>query len=169
MNALALLVLLAGPAAAGPAAATKAAAQESSFIWLVGASYGAPQKLTGGIGFWVPIVGGDRPLTLMFSGDAQAGMAGAGLRLGLDVWPSPSSNVFLVSVHAVAAHTWGDPLGTEPGRTLLGGDVEVSLARLLWASAGLLAPVGGSGSTKTVTTWSVGVRFPIKCFTGCQF
>lgn len=167
----AAVVFLAGAAGATPAQATNGRSREPNAVWMVGAAYGPPGRLSGSFGVAAPLGRGRDTARVVFllSADLQAGLAGGGLRAGIDAWPRPSSSHLTVGAHAVALRTWGDPLGTEPRRTLLGGDVEVSLARLVWASAGLLAPVGGSGPAKAVRTWSVGVRFPIACFTGCPF
>jgi len=171
VTGLALVLLLAGAGAATPTAAPPAGAREPSVLWLVGASYGAPPRLSGTCGVMVPMGAHRDQAAVVFSADAdaQVGLAGGALRLGLDAWPHPSSSHWTLSVHAVAARTWGNPLQSDPGRTLLGADLEVSLAKLLWASVGVLAPVGAPAGAKTVQSWSAGVRFPIKCFTGCPF
>jgi hypothetical protein len=175
MMNIATALLLASAAGAAPTPApTKAAdtsGKTSSTLWLVGASYGNPQRFSAIFGFAAPLGrGGDtsRPIWLA-SAEVQAGLAGGGLRLGVDAWRRPSSNMLITSAHLVALRTGGEPLGTGPRRTFLGADVEVSVAKLIWVSAGLLAPLGGSGPSRLVPTWGAGVRFPVACFTGCPF
>lgn len=142
------------------------AGAEAGTVGLIGVGYGRPVRLFGTIGLDIPIA---RPRggAISLAGEAEVGQGGYGIRLGVD-WLPGAEHKIMLGAFGRAVRTWGNPLGVDRGRSLLGGDVEVSWVKLLWTSVGILAPVNGA-NRKTSVTWNVGLRFPIACFSGCPF
>jgi hypothetical protein len=56
------------------------------------------------------------------------------------------------------ARTWGSPLGTEPGLTYLGPEIDLSAMRVA-LTFGPLFRVGGSGGPFVLFSFGLGVRF----------
>jgi hypothetical protein len=122
-----------------------------------GVTYGAPSSLSGFVRETITVGKAGRS-TLLLQG--QAGLGGGEIALGAGRYLGGDS-LTLLSVNAVAARTWGSPLGVDPGRTLLGGRLECTAAFAFSAHVGVLYPIGDSQPGSARVTWGVGIGLPI--------
>ncbi len=92
---------------------------------------------------------------------AEAGSGGGKLSLGLGgrarVDTEDLKGAFGASLKASLARTWGSPVGTEPGLTYLGPELDLSVLHF-GASVGVLWRVAGSGGASVVFSWGIGLR-----------
>jgi hypothetical protein len=128
---------------------------------LVGARFGAPTGLSGSLGF-APF---PTKIPLVFELDAGTGGARLGvgvvaaLTMGSSGGNEPLPGLFhTLTFRGVAVRTWGSPIGVDPDRTLVGGEVEYSLLYLLTLHVGVLCPVDGKSERDFVASFGVGVN-----------
>jgi hypothetical protein len=92
---------------------------------------------------------------------AEAGSGGGKLSLGVGANARVQSEDFHgtvgVGLKASLARTWGNPIGTEPGLTYLGPELDLYVLRF-GVGLGVLWRVSGSGGSSALFTWGVGVR-----------
>ena len=93
--------------------------------------------------------------------DAEAGSGGGKLSLGVGANARVQSDDFHgtvgVGLKASLARTWGSPVGTEPGLTYLGPELDLYVLRF-GVALGVLWRVSGSGGSSALFTWGVGIR-----------
>ncbi len=93
--------------------------------------------------------------------DAEAGSGGGELSLGLGANAKVADDDFRGTVGAGVklslARTWGSPIGTEPGLTYLGPEVDLYLLRV-GVSLGVLWRIAGDGGSVALFSWGVGLR-----------
>ncbi len=92
---------------------------------------------------------------------AEAGSGGGKLSLGVGANARVQSDDFHgtvgVGLKASLARTWGSPVGTEPGLTYLGPELDLYVLRF-GVGVGVLWRVSGSGGSSALFTWGVGIR-----------
>jgi hypothetical protein len=92
---------------------------------------------------------------------AQAGTGGGRLSLGLAARARVEDEDFRGAAGAglkvSLARTWGSPLGTAPGVTYLGPEIDLDVKHVA-LSLGVLFRVGGQGGQGTLFTWGLGWR-----------
>lgn len=92
---------------------------------------------------------------------AEAGSGGGKLSLGVGANARVQSDDFHgtvgVGLKASLARTWGAPLGTEPGLTYLGPELDLYVLRF-GVGLGVLWRISGSGGSSALFTWGVGFR-----------
>lgn len=92
---------------------------------------------------------------------AEAGSGGGKLSLGIGaharVDAADFRGAFGLDVKASLARTWASPVGTEPGLTYLGPELDLSVKHL-GASVGVLWRVAGRGGAAAVFSWGLGLR-----------
>jgi hypothetical protein len=90
---------------------------------------------------------------------ADAGTGGGKLSLGVGAYANVHEESFKgtagVAFRLALAHTWGDPIGTEPGLTYLGPELDLSVFRVN-LTLGVLFRVSGDGGAGTLFSWGVG-------------
>jgi hypothetical protein len=90
---------------------------------------------------------------------ADAGSGGGKLSLGLGARARVDEEDFHgtvgVGLRASLVHTWGSPIGTEPGLTYLGPELDFSVIRVN-LSLGVLWRVAGQGGASALFSWGVG-------------
>ena len=90
---------------------------------------------------------------------ADAGTGGGKLSLGLGAYANVHEESFKgsagVALRLAVAHTWGNPVGTEPGLTYLGPEMDLSIIRIN-LTLGVLFRVSGNGGAGTLFSWGVG-------------
>jgi hypothetical protein len=95
-----------------------------------------------------------------FELDVAAGTGGGKLSLGLGARAHVDEEDFRgtagVTLKASLAHTWGSPIGTEPGLTYLGPELDLSVLRVD-VTVGVLWRVAGSGGQSALFSWGVGL------------
>jgi len=93
---------------------------------------------------------------------AHAGSGGGKLSVGLGGRAAIESEDFNGRVGAglklSLARTWGSPVGTRPGLTYLGPEIDLS-AKHVALSLGPLFRVGGAGGSAVLFSLGLGVRF----------
>jgi hypothetical protein len=93
--------------------------------------------------------------------DAEAGTGGGKLSLGVGANAKVQSEDFRGTVGAglklSVAQTWGDPIGTDPGLTYLGPELDLYVLRV-GVSFGVLFRVAGDGGSSTLFSWGLGLR-----------
>lgn len=91
---------------------------------------------------------------------ADAGSGGGKLSLGVGARARVEEEGFRGTVgaglRASLARTWGSPIGTEPGLTYLGPELDLSILRVN-LSLGVLWRVSGRGGSSALFSWGVGV------------
>lgn len=89
----------------------------------------------------------------------DAGSGGGKLSLGLGARARIDDDDFHgtagVALRLALAHTWGDPVGTEPGLTYLGPELDLSVIRIN-LTLGVLFRVNGDGGAGTLFSWGIG-------------
>jgi hypothetical protein len=64
---------------------------------------------------------------------------------------------------AVFVHTWGTPLGLQPGVNLVGGEVEYLVQSMFSVNVGVLFPLDATPTESSVVlSWGIGVRLPLR-------
>ena len=93
--------------------------------------------------------------------DAEAGSGGGKLSLGMGANAKVQSEDFRGTVGAglklSVAQTWGSPIGTEPGLTYLGPELDLYVLRV-GVNLGVLWRVAGNGGASAVFSWGFGIR-----------
>jgi len=93
--------------------------------------------------------GGGRGVRRAAEDDAERASAARRRRLGRR--PSPAG----VRPRLALAHTWGNPIGTDPGLTYLGPELDLSVIRIN-LTLGVLFRVAGDGGAGTLFSWGLG-------------
>ena len=90
---------------------------------------------------------------------AGAGAGGGKLSLGVGARARVDEEEFHgtvgVALRASLVRTWGSPIGTEPGLSYLGPELDLSIIRVD-VSLGVLWRVSGQGGKSALFTWGVG-------------
>jgi len=90
---------------------------------------------------------------------ADAGTGGGKLSLGVGAYAKVHEESFKgtagVAFRVAVAHTWGDPIGTEPGLTYLGPEMDLSILHFN-LTLGVLFRVAGDGGAGALFSWGVG-------------
>ncbi len=90
---------------------------------------------------------------------ADAGSGGGKLSLGIGARARVDEEDFHgtmgVGLRASVLRTWGSPIGTEPGLTYLGPELDLSVVRVN-LSLGVLWRVSGHGGASAVFGWGIG-------------
>ena len=90
---------------------------------------------------------------------ADAGTGGGKLSLGLGARARVEEEDFRGTVGAglrlALAHSWGSPIGTEPGLTYLGPELDLAVMRVS-VTLGVLWRVSGQGGASVLFSWGVG-------------
>jgi hypothetical protein len=93
--------------------------------------------------------------------EAAAGSGGGKLSLGLgaaaDVETEDFHGAFGLGLKVSLARTWGSPLGTEPGLTYVGPELDFVAWRVA-LGLGLLFRVDGSTGKSVLFSWGLGLR-----------
>ena len=93
--------------------------------------------------------------------DAEAGSGGGKLSLGMGANAKVQSEDFRGTVGAglklSVAQTWGSPIGTDPGLTYLGPELDLYVLRV-GVNLGVLWRVAGNGGASAVFSWGFGIR-----------
>jgi hypothetical protein len=103
------------------------------------------------------------PLALCAHGfelDVAAGTGGGKLSLGLGARARVDEDDFHgtlgATLKASLARTWGRPIGTEPGLTYLGPELDLSFLRVE-VTFGALWRIAGPGGKSALFSWGVGI------------
>jgi len=92
--------------------------------------------------------------------ELEGGSGGGKLSLGLGARARVEEEDFRgtvgVGLKASLARTWGSPVGTEPGLTYLGPELEISVLRVE-LTLGVLCRVSGAGGRSVLFSWGVGI------------
>jgi hypothetical protein len=90
---------------------------------------------------------------------AEAGTGGGKLSLGVGAYAKVQEESFKgtagVAFRLAVARTWGDPLGTDPGLTYLGPELDLQVLRIN-LTLGVLFRVAGDTGGKTLFSWGLG-------------
>jgi hypothetical protein len=90
---------------------------------------------------------------------ADAGSGGGKLSLGLGAWAKIDEESFRgtagAALRLAVARTWGNPIGTEPGLTYLGPELDLSVIRIN-LTLGVLFRVAGNGGSSALFSWGLG-------------
>jgi hypothetical protein len=90
---------------------------------------------------------------------AEAGTGGGKLSLGLGAYAKVHEDSFKGSVGAAfrlaVARTWGDPMGTDPGLTYLGPELDLSIVHVN-VTLGTLFRVAGHTGASVLFSWGLG-------------
>jgi hypothetical protein len=90
---------------------------------------------------------------------ADAGSGGGKLSLGLGARARVDDEGFHgtagVALRLALARTWGNPIGTEPGLTYLGPELDLSVIRIN-LTLGVLWRVAGDGGAGALFSWGLG-------------
>jgi hypothetical protein len=90
---------------------------------------------------------------------ADAGSGGGKLSLGLGAWANVDEESFRgtagVALRLALARTWGNPVGTDPGLTYLGPELDLSVIRIN-LTLGVLWRVAGDGGAGALFSWGLG-------------
>ena len=94
-----------------------------------------------------------------FTFQADAGTGGGKLSLGVGARAHVETDGFHgtagVGLRLSLAHTWGHPIGTEPGLTYLGPELDLSVIRAN-LTLGVLWRVAGQGGSSALFSWGLG-------------
>jgi hypothetical protein len=90
---------------------------------------------------------------------ADAGSGGGKFSLGLGAWAKIDEESFRgtagAALRVALARTWGNPIGTEPGLTYLGPELDLSVIRIN-LTLGVLFRVAGDGGSSALFSWGLG-------------
>ena len=90
---------------------------------------------------------------------ADAGSGGGKLSLGVGAWAKVDEEGFRgtagVALRLAVARTWGNPIGTEPGLTYLGPELDLSVMRIN-LTLGALFRVSGDRGSSALFSWGLG-------------
>jgi hypothetical protein len=90
---------------------------------------------------------------------ADAGTGGGKLSLGVGAYAKVHEESFKgtagVALRAAVARTWGDPVGTEPGLTYVGPELDLSIVRVT-LTLGVIFRVSGDRGAGTLFSWGLG-------------
>jgi len=90
---------------------------------------------------------------------ADAGSGGGKLSLGLGAWAKIDEESFRgtagVALRLALARTWGNPIGTDPGLTYLGPELDLSVIRVN-LTLGVLFRVAGDHGSAALFSWGLG-------------
>jgi hypothetical protein len=90
---------------------------------------------------------------------ADAGSGGGKLSLGLGAWAKVDEESFRgtagVALRLALARTWGNPVGTEPGLSYLGPELDLSVVRVN-LTLGVLFRVAGDRGSGALFSWGLG-------------
>jgi hypothetical protein len=90
---------------------------------------------------------------------ADAGSGGGKLSLGVGAWAKVNEESFRgtagVALRLAAARTWGNPIGTEPGLTYLGPELDLSVLRIN-LTLGALFRISGDRGSSALFSWGLG-------------
>jgi hypothetical protein len=90
---------------------------------------------------------------------ADAGSGGGKLSLGLGAWANVDEESFRgtagVALRLALARTWGNPVGTDPGLSYLGPELDLSVIRIN-LTLGVLWRVAGDGGAGALFSWGLG-------------
>ena len=93
---------------------------------------------------------------------ADAGSGGGKLSLGLGARAKVEEEDFNgtvgVGLRAAFVRTWGHPIGTEPGLSYLGPELDLAILKVN-VTLGVLWRVSGSGGKSVLFSWGLGVVF----------
>jgi hypothetical protein len=91
---------------------------------------------------------------------AGAGSGGGKLSLGIGARAHVEEDDFNgtvgVGLRAAFLRTWGDPIGTRPGLSYLGPELDLAILRVN-VTLGVLWRVSGSGGKSALFSWGMGV------------
>ncbi len=94
-----------------------------------------------------------------FTVDASAGSGGGKLSLGIGARARVNEEDFRgtagVGLRLALARTWGSPIGTEPGLSYLGPELDLSVLRVN-VTLGVLWRVSGQGGASVLFSWGLG-------------
>ena len=90
---------------------------------------------------------------------ADAGSGGGKLSLGVGAWAKVDEESFRgtagVALRLAVARTWGNPIGTEPGLTYLGPELDLSVKRIN-LTLGALFRISGDRGSSALFSWGLG-------------
>jgi hypothetical protein len=90
---------------------------------------------------------------------ADAGTGGGKLSFGIGAYANVHDDSFKgsagVALRLAVAHTWGNPIGTEPGLTYVGPELDLSIIRIN-VTLGTLFRVSGEGGAGVLFSWGLG-------------
>jgi len=90
---------------------------------------------------------------------ADAGSGGGKFSLGLGAWAKIDEESFRgtagAALRVALARTWGNPIGTEPGLTYLGPELDLSVIRIN-LTLGVLFRVSGNSGAGALFSWGLG-------------
>jgi hypothetical protein len=93
--------------------------------------------------------------------DAEAGSGGGKLSLGIGANAKIQDEDFQGTVGAglklSLTRTWGSPIGTDPGLTYLGPELDLYVLRL-GVNLGVLWRIAGDGGSSALFSWGLGIR-----------
>ncbi len=94
-----------------------------------------------------------------FTVDASAGSGGGKLSLGIGARARVNEEDFRgtvgVGLRLALARTWGSPIGTDPGLTYLGPELDLSVVRVN-VTLGVLWRASGQGGASVLFSWGLG-------------
>ncbi|HXY38054.1 MAG TPA: hypothetical protein VEQ10_00200 [Vicinamibacteria bacterium] len=169
------VVLAAASADAQEPARTEVTLDRARYAWFL-ADFGGPLGATAGVDLLVGLGADVRdekdrvkavcaaPLALCAHGfliHAAAGSGGGRLGIGIGARASVDSEGFHggagVALRLTVAQTWGSPIGTVPGLTYLGPELDLTVWHV-GLTLGTLWRVAGDGGDGWVFSWGVGFR-----------
>ena len=178
LTAVLMASCVALPALAGEGPAQSQVTIDRSNQFVAGLGYGGPLGATASVGLLhglgadveekeddervravcaVPIAHCARGFLLQ----AEAGSGGGKLSLGIGgharVDTEDFRGAFGLDLKASVAHTWGSPVGTEPGPTYVGPELDLTIKHF-GGSVGVLWRVAGGGGASAVFSWGLGLR-----------
>ena len=90
---------------------------------------------------------------------ADAGSGGGKLSLGLGAWAKANEEDFRgtagAALRLAVARTWGNPIGTDPGLTYVGPELDLAVIRIN-LTLGVLFRVSGDRGASAVFSWGLG-------------
>jgi hypothetical protein len=121
-------------------------------LFSAGVEFGAPYKLVGSVRCDLFLTD-EYDSALILQPMASVGLGGAKAGLGVGTFRGAG----VLTARAAFVQTFAHPLGLEPNRAFVGGELEWSYFHLVSLQAGLLYPLGGGGPA---FTWAIGIGMP---------